>query len=71
MFLIHVCIINACLSIIICGPRIVTAKNTSQLQEKPSPCCVFIVQTKTQVNAKSPQSHNLNPTPAKTCIFVE
>ncbi len=44
-------------------------KNTSKTQEKPNPVGSFKVSSKTQVNTKSPQSYNLNPTLTKTCVF--
>ena len=40
-------------------------------KHKKNPTLVgsFKVTTKTQLNTKSPQRHNLNPTLTKTCIF--
>jgi hypothetical protein len=58
-------IFNTCLCIHICGLYTVMGKNTS----KSYPSWLFKVPTKTQLNANSPQSHNLNPTLTKTRIF--
>jgi hypothetical protein len=70
------CIFNTLLRIFntylltnICGSVTVMAKNTSKKQENPTLSWFFKVLTKTQVNTKSPKSHNLNPTLTKTSVF--
>jgi hypothetical protein len=51
------------------GHILTCAKTQVKRKKNPTLLGSFKVSSKTQVNTKSPQSYNLNPTLTKTCVF--
>jgi hypothetical protein len=70
VFLMHYSIFLINIYILVSVGHILTWAKT-QVKRKKNPTLLgsFKVSSKTQVNTKSPQSYNLNPTLTKTCVF--